>query len=237
MILNKLSHLIKLKRKILKISGVLIIIFLILVFPAKFFTNKEKNLKGQNKSISNYLNTSVWPINNLAKIANNFYKNKDYSISASSTNSKPQNNTNSEISPILITAKSLIALNCYAKSNNLTITQKYGDSRGDIKWMLGSGVLINPQGYILTARHIVDPQWEVSSYGTFLSAKERKLDSQLIFDYCEVSFPIDDTNLPTTKQIRTQDPHIKLTRPFPYIATLYFTPSKENLSGYLHIFE
>ena len=102
--------------------------------------------------------------------------------------------------------QSLVALLCHYNDGSLA---------------RGSGVIINPQGYILTAKHMVDPQWTSWAYG--------KAASTATLNYCEVGIPPQNT-LPTAVQIQTFGSSVTVSQPFPFIATLSFEPSQGQLS-------
>ena len=107
-----------------------------------------------------------------------------------------------------IAEQSLVALLCHY-SDGVTLSR-------------GSGVIIDSQGYILTAKHIVDPQWTSWAYGT--------APSNNTLEYCEVGIPPIAT-LPTVQQIQTFNSLINVPTPFPFVATLYFEPSQGQLSN------
>ena len=128
-----------------------------------------------------------------------------------------------------ITAKSIVALRCHYKTNNTVIKDAYGDENGDIIFSGGgSGVIINPGGYILTAKHIVDPKWSNFAFASTTSERNKNLYENIEFNYCDVGIPPRD-DLPTQEQIKEINPMI-LVDSFPYTATLYFKPPKSNLS-------
>ncbi|MBU6500908.1 MAG: trypsin-like peptidase domain-containing protein [Patescibacteria group bacterium] len=125
-----------------------------------------------------------------------------------------------------ITAKSLVGLFCHYKITDPSLVATYGDSNGEYI-AKGSGVIINPQGYILTAKHIVDQQWTAWAYGSTGSDLALEQNSEL--NYCEVGLPTTD-NLPTVSDIKSINPSITLPNPFPYVATAYFEPKQGTMS-------
>ena len=85
----------------------------------------------------------------------------------------------------------------------------------------GSGVIVDPQGYILTAKHVVDPKWTSWAY--------EKAPTNATLDYCEVGVPPPNT-LATAQEIESVNPIINVPTPFPFVATLSFEPSQGQLS-------
>ena len=126
-----------------------------------------------------------------------------------------------------ITPKSIVGLLCYYTTSNPAVASAFGNENGKIE-AKGSGVIIHPDGYILTAKHIVDPAFvKWFYYGT---STEQVIEDTLTFDYCEVGLP-NTENLPTPQEIQSLNPSIELQHPFPYIATLDFNPVSNSLSN------
>lgn len=122
-----------------------------------------------------------------------------------------------------------MGLLCFFSSNNPALTSAFADENGKLK-AKGSGVVINPKGYILTARHVIDPGWYAAVYRDSLSADEAAIYATLSFDHCEVGVPQSDT-VPTAAEIRSLNPQLELQHPFPYLAEQLFVPSRGAMSA------
>lgn len=81
----------------------------------------------------------------------------------------------------------------------------------------GSGVVINPAGYVLTARHVVDMPY------TYRITGGTQGFSDYILDSCRIAVPPDGTETPTPAEIRTINPFTPVTE-FAYGAELAFVP-------------
>lgn len=127
----------------------------------------------------------------------------------------------SNIIPRDIDALSIVGLHCHYKSKR---PQNFPSHVLD---MLGSGVIINPEGYILTVKHLVDPQWINFAFDNPLRGE---LNDVREFLYCEVALPPKNITLPTIENIKNPDLGITIDPPLPYIATLYFNPQQGDLS-------
>ncbi len=127
----------------------------------------------------------------------------------------------STIVPNDINPQSIVALNCHYKSKR---PQNYSSA---VLGLAGSGVIINSEGYILTAKHLVDPEW-VS--WAFPNEAESHLNDVREFEYCEVGLAPKNITLPTIENIQDPDQGFDLDPPFPYIATVYFNPQQGSLS-------
>ncbi|MEK7193491.1 MAG: serine protease [Patescibacteria group bacterium] len=132
------------------------------------------------------------------------------------------------IAPREITAKGLVALLCHYNSKNPSITAPYTDSDGNIL-NKASGAIVSPEGYILTARHTVDPEWSNIAYGASTPAWKQTLNENIVFDYCEIGIPPSET-LPSVADIVKINPQLAVPHPFPYIAKLAFVPPQNDLS-------
>lgn len=141
-------------------------------------------------------------------------------LSSDSTSTPPQ--------PRSIVAKANVGLLCHFKINNSSLREEYASTGGEYL-AKASGIIINPQGYILTAKHLIDPQWTNWAYATMLSDSDKALYADITLDYCEVGLP-ETQQLPTPEQIKTINPSIALVHPFPYITNLFFKPSQGKLS-------
>lgn len=119
-----------------------------------------------------------------------------------------QSGSQQTVPTVNIAEQSLVALLCYYSDGSVS---------------RGSGVVVNPQGYILTAKHIVDPSWTSWAYGT--------APRNATLNYCEVGIPPPNT-LPTVQEIQSVNPSIAVSPSmFPLDATLYFEPSQGSLSN------
>lgn len=127
----------------------------------------------------------------------------------------------SSIVPNNINPQSIVALNCHYKSKR---PQNYSSA---VLGLGGTGVIINSDGYILTAKHLVDPEWVSLA---FPNEAESQLNAVREFEYCEVGLSPKNITLPTIENIQSPDQGFDLDPPFPYIATVYFNPQQGNLS-------
>ena len=124
-----------------------------------------------------------------------------------------------------------VGLLCHYKINDAGLRAAYAygeDSDGELL-AKGSGVVVDPQGYILTAKHIVDPQWTNIAYGSSTPPDEVQLNDELTFDYCDVGVPPDQA-APSTALLQSINPSIAIPNPFPYIATIAFDPPQDEMS-------
>jgi peptidoglycan hydrolase-like protein with peptidoglycan-binding domain len=103
------------------------------------------------------------------------------------------------------------------------------DYRGAIQLMKGSGVIVNPEGYILTARHIVDPRYTLRAYSETLDAEQKDLYSNATLRSCQIGLPENISSLPSADVIRTLNPSSLISRNFQYAVQTYFVPSETNL--------
>ncbi len=94
----------------------------------------------------------------------------------------------------------------------------------------GSGVIINPEGYVLTARHTVDPQWTMEAYGDTMTPAQADLFRNSVLDHCEIGLP-DALALPSAADIKSFSPALNITNNFQYDAEVYFTPARYSLSA------
>lgn len=88
----------------------------------------------------------------------------------------------------------------------------------------GSGAIINAEGYVVTARHVVD-----MAYIYEITGGKQGL-TGYILDSCDVAVPPDGTKTPTAAEIRTLNPFTPVTE-FAYRAQVAFVPSDASLSG------
>jgi len=136
--------------------------------------------------------------------------------------------TASTLAPREIAAKSVVALICHYTTKNAILTDAFA-YRGELL-SSGTGVVIHPDGYILVARHIVDPLWVNRAQGEKLKSPERTLNENREFNYCEVGF-IRNNQLPTRQEVVEFNYRAEVKNPFPYIATRFFTPTDVGMSA------
>jgi hypothetical protein len=103
------------------------------------------------------------------------------------------------------------------------------DYRGGIQLIKGTGVIVSPQGYVLTARHIIDPKWTRVAYDTTLDANQKDLYDNAILEHCEIGLP-ENISLPSADDIRNSNPAQLITRNFQYSVQPYFVASASGLS-------
>jgi hypothetical protein len=122
-----------------------------------------------------------------------------------------------EAPSISINPRSIVGVLCY---------YHYGNGIYPVK---GSGVIVNSQGYVLTAKHLVDPSWTRKTYATSLSAADKDFYAAATLDHCTIGLP-EITSLPSIAQIQQFNPGTLNTRSFQYIAQPYFVPDRGTLS-------
>jgi len=99
----------------------------------------------------------------------------------------------------------------------------------NITTVCGTGVIVNPKGYILTARHIIDPAWTVQSYPADANISFYKdLAQGYVLKECMVAYP-SVNRLPTPTEIRTLNPAVFVGED-KYVATTHFVPQTQNVS-------
>ncbi|MDP3956574.1 MAG: serine protease [bacterium] len=81
----------------------------------------------------------------------------------------------------------------------------------------GSGIIISPDGYILTARHVIDGPYRAQTDRT-LTQEEIDLYSRYKLDYCEVGVPAISANKLNDVQLNYMKP------PYQYVAHVDFVP-------------
>lgn len=101
------------------------------------------------------------------------------------------------------------------------------DYKGAMYPVKGSGVVIGPDGLVLTAKHVVDPQWTYAMYSDTLSPKDREFFGNAVLNHCEIGVP-EGIALPGA--IQNSDPGFLITHNFQYNASLYFEPGQSGLS-------
>jgi hypothetical protein len=127
-----------------------------------------------------------------------------------------------------IPAKSIVALVCHYTTKNAILTDAFA-YRGELL-ASGTGVVIHPDGYILVARHIVDPLWTNRARGDKLKSPEKVLNENREFDYCEVGF-IRNSTPPSRQEVVDFNYRAEVKNPFPYIATIFFKPNDIGMSN------
>jgi len=98
-----------------------------------------------------------------------------------------------------INSESIVGLNCFYRQ--ITTGEVFNTGRG-------SGVIIHPQGYILTARHVVDFKFGLTLGGG--TANNFQLANQSVFERCDVGIPRKETVLPDADLIRKVNPSTQL---------------------------
>jgi|GEM_PF-2237392 len=112
-----------------------------------------------------------------------------------------------------IDLRSVVAIACVFKNaSNAQVT------------IYGSGVVINADGYILTARHVVDMGYTYR----ITDGKQGLLNYTL--DSCRIAIPANTLKTPTPTEIRTLNPFTPVTE-FTYEAQLAFVPPEPSSSG------
>jgi hypothetical protein len=104
----------------------------------------------------------------------------------------------------------------------------YLNYRNQLYPLKASGVVINPEGYILTARHAVDPQFTAMAYADTLTAEQTDFYSNATFDHCEAGMP-ENTTLPGSTDIRNSNPAASITSHFQYETSLQFVPAADGM--------
>jgi hypothetical protein len=127
-----------------------------------------------------------------------------------------------------IPAKSIVALVCHYTTKNAILTDAFA-YRGELL-ASGTGAVIHPDGYILVARHIVDPLWTNRARGDKLKSPEKVLNENREFDYCEVGF-IRNSTPPSRQEVVDFNYRAEVKNPFPYIATIFFKPNDIGMSN------
>jgi hypothetical protein len=141
--------------------------------------------------------------------------------------------TSDNDTPVAITINEApnVALLCHYKINDPELRAAYAyaeDSDGELL-AKGSGVIVDPEGYILTAKHMVDPQWENIAYASSIDSDDVQLNDALSLDYCDVGMPQNQA-VPATSILESLNPSIAIENPFPYVATLAFDPPQGQMS-------
>ncbi|GEM_PF-1035836 len=100
--------------------------------------------------------------------------------------------------PVLrsIDPQSIVGISCYFK-NRVTNQSVMIDK--------GSGVIIDPRGYLITSRHLID-----LDFAAGIDPRFEEYADLYIFDYCDVGQIAKDVSLPTPEQIRSLNPVIQL---------------------------
>lgn len=114
-------------------------------------------------------------------------------------------------STVGINPRSIVGVICYYRMP--------GD---DIRIIKGTGVIVHPEGYVLTAKHAVDPRWTRAMYDDTLTEGQKEFYGAALLEYCEIGAPESLATLP-------EEPHL-ITRYFQYRAMPYFLPDRTGLS-------
>ncbi|MBI5220928.1 MAG: trypsin-like peptidase domain-containing protein [Candidatus Liptonbacteria bacterium] len=111
-----------------------------------------------------------------------------------------------------INIQSVVAIRCYG-------WDPY-EKQAVLGWK-GTGVIINPKGYILTARHVADLSWAVTTAND--QALLQKIKNGYRLDHCEVAVPAQNT-VATVDEIRAVNPQQPV-RIFGYTAAVVYLPT------------
>lgn len=98
-----------------------------------------------------------------------------------------------------------------------------------IQLMKGSGVIVDAAGDVLTARHLVDPAWTLSTYASTLTPDQQNMYQNVVLDHCDIGLP-ESASLPSAADIQTYNPSELITRNFQYRADITYLPSRNGLS-------
>ena len=121
--------------------------------------------------------------------------------------------TQKTVADIPIDLRSVVALKCVFKNADGNRVTTYG-----------SGVIIGAEGYILTARHVVDMAYTYRITGGRQGLQNYFLDS------CRIAVPPDGVQTPTAVEIRTINPFTPVTE-FAYVAQVAFVPLEPATGG------
>lgn len=125
---------------------------------------------------------------------------------------------------IMPPAQAVVYLSCRYEEKNI----RAGSETTQEATTRGTGVIVSKEGYIVTARHIVDPGWTVLSYPDDKNIDfYTNLKNNFALSNCAVALPARDTLL-TTQEIQSnaQIP----AGPLIYKAEVFHLPSSKNLS-------
>ena len=103
------------------------------------------------------------------------------------------------VAPVAIHSESIVGLNCFYRRRDTG--EVFNTGRG-------SGVIINPRGYILTARHVVDFGFSLAAGGD--TNNNQVLAAASDFERCDVGIPGPGTSLPDAGTIRSINPTTQL---------------------------
>ena len=121
--------------------------------------------------------------------------------------------TQKTIVDIPIDLRSVVVVKCVFKN-----------AAGNQVTTYGSGVIVGAEGYVMTARHVVDMAYTYRITG----GKQGLLNYSL--DSCRIAVPPDGTKTPTTAEIRTINPFTAVTE-FAYVAQVAFVVPEPMVSG------
>jgi len=113
---------------------------------------------------------------------------------------------------IPINLRSIVVLRCL-----------YKDSYGNQKKVFGSGVIISPEGLVLTARHVVDQEYTLAVTGG------QQGFSGYILDHCDVGQAPSGSKAPTAEEIRKINPFY-IIDVLPFVAQVQFLPNTTDWS-------
>lgn len=143
-------------------------------------------------------------------------KPKSVVIATSTTNNVPT--SQSSPSPTIPTASAPIMHDIPIDLRSVVVVKCFfKNTAGNQITAYGSGVVINSEGYVLTARHVVDMPYTYKITGGKQGLQDYFLDS------CRIAIPPDGTKTPTPMEIRTMNPFTPVTE-FRYNAQIAFVP-------------
>lgn len=119
-------------------------------------------------------------------------------------------------SPVALDPQSIVGLSCFFKNQATNAL---------VNFAKGSGVIIDPRGYILTSRHLVDLAYAAAFDGRFAAAADTYL-----FNYCAVGSVNRGATLPAPELIEAFNPSIQLPV-LGYAANLFYLPKNLPVSS------
>ena len=117
------------------------------------------------------------------------------------------------IADIPIDLRSVVVVKCLFKNVDGNVVTTYG-----------SGVMVSREGYVLTARHVVDMAYTYRITGGKQGLKA------YAFDSCRIAVPPDSTKTPSVVEIRTINPFTPVTE-FAYNAQVALVPQEPREGG------
>ena len=117
------------------------------------------------------------------------------------------------VTDIPIDLRSVVVVKCLFKN-----------AAGDQTTTYGSGVMVGAEGYVLTARHVVDIKYTYGITGGKQGLQNYSLDS------CRIAVPPDGIKTPTVEDIRRLNSFTPVTE-FAYVAHVAFVSPEPTVSG------